>query len=167
MNKDDQELFKSFTKRVHFPMVIDTYPMNMDLVSSIVSVSFRADAIWENFYPVNQDKMVVPFKVDGYFYALEVDPTSYDNSSDETFIKRIKNEVKKILSEKEQFYFMKLKKDQLLKDAKADLKKSVSKENPKWKLQFTDVTIKNKKYIIAGKDRAQLARTIIYIANKK
>ncbi len=166
MKKDDIEFFKAFNKRVPYPMIVTVEPKKLSL-TQILTAQSRAEVMWEVFYPINENKMLMGFVVDGLTYSIEVFPDQYHEQKDSFFIERIRKELKEIVSGKEKFYFSEI-------DEESDDKKEIEKltsdildDYKKIKPKVMHFRFKEKNFVIVGIDGAHLAKSTVYICNKK
>jgi hypothetical protein len=166
MNKDDIELFKIFNKRVHYPMIVTIEPRKLSL-SQLLSAQSRAEVVWQQFYPINEDKMLMGFVVGDLTYSIEVFPDQYHEQKDSFFTDRIHREIKEIISGKEKFYFIENNEETDDKREIARLTSEILDDHKNSKPIVYYYRLKAKEFIIVGLDKAHLARTIIYICNKK
>ena len=164
MNKDDLELFGSFKKRNPLKMILQDEYKKYSLTEMVQS-SFMAEAVWGFYYPINEDKMLMSYCVNGYAYSIEITSEQYDDTDDSVFIERIKKEIKFIKENTEKFYFFQVKNG-------VDSKKSTQRIMKEFKSDHKDgcpirslFKIKKGEYIMVGKDKGHLARTTIFIAN--
>ena len=171
MNKDDQELLKLCNKRIPLKVIVDVLTKRSFQVGDNASreyISFRADYLWEKFYPVNENKILATFIIGNIYYALEVDAAKFVEQSDALYIKKINKEVKYILSGAENYYCAICPNDKKSGAIIKKLKDTMLEKEPEKSKHIVSQTIqfKNKTYAMVGEDRSHLARTAIYICNK-
>lgn len=165
MQKDDIEFFNMLNKHVPCPMIVTERPKKIGLMN-LLNMQTRNELIWSSFYPTNQDRILVGFTVEGLTYYIEITPDQCNEQVDSFFLNKIRKEIKEIMSGKEEFYFSEINRE----DDKKEVNKLTSTMLSKHKLSKPKVTyfrFKEKEYVIVGLDGPHLARTTIYISNKK
>lgn len=166
MHKDDIEFFGMLNKHVPCPMIVTERPKRIGLMN-LLNMQTRNELIWSSFYPINQDRILIGFTIEGLTYYIEITPDQCNEQVDSFFLNKIRKEIKEIMSGREEFYFSEIIREE---DNKKEINRLTSIIISKHKLSKPKVShfkFKEKDYVIVGLDGPHLARTTIYISNKK
>lgn len=166
MHKDDIEFFSMLNKHIPCPMIVAERPKKIGLMN-LLNMQTRNELIWSSFYPSNQDRILVGFTIERLTYYIEITPDQCNEQVDSFFLNKIRKEIKEIMSGKEEFYFSEIIREE---DEKKEVNKLTSIILDKHKLSKPKVSyfsVKDKNYVMVGLNGPHLARTTIYISNKK